>query len=77
MRPTRATRSSWPGTWRGSAKGRLAPPLSPPGLKRGAEAVEAATPLGQDAARQYRALAARANYLSLDCPDIVRGEGVL
>ena len=61
--------SSWCGIW--SSLGRaVRSPLSSPGLRRGAEAVEAATPLGQGVARQYRALAARANYLSLDRPDI-------
>ena len=44
--------------------------LSSPGLRRDAESVEAATPLGADAVAAYRALAARANYLSLDRPDI-------
>ena len=45
-------------------------PLTSPGLKRGAEAVESATPLGQVATHWYRARAARANYLSMDRPDI-------
>ena len=45
-------------------------PLSSPGLKRDATAVEEATPLTEAAAHQYRALAARANFLSLDRPDL-------
>ena len=34
------------------------------------ESLEAAVPLGPDATHQYRVLAARTNYLSLDPPDI-------
>ena len=53
-------------------------PLSSPGLKRDATAVEEATPLTEAAAHQYRALAARGNFLCLDCPDLgVRRKGVL
>ena len=32
--------------------------------------MEAATPLGQDAVHEFRALAARANFLSMDRPDL-------
>ena len=32
--------------------------------------MEAATPLGQEAANWFRVLAARANFLSMDRPDI-------
>ena len=45
-------------------------PLSSPGLKRDVEAVQAATPLDPEATHAFRALAARANYLSLDRPDL-------
>ena len=45
-------------------------PLSSPGFKRDAEAVEASTPLGPEATHEYRALAARANFLSMDRPDL-------
>ena len=44
--------------------------LSSPGLRRDAESVEAATPLGAEAVEIYRDLSARANYLSLDRPDL-------
>ena len=51
-------------------EGTIRTPLSFPGLKRGAEAVEEATPLGPEAVHEFRALAARSNYLSMDRPDL-------
>ena len=51
-------------------EGAVRAPLSAPGLKRDAEAVEEATPLGPEAVHEFRALAARANYLSMDRPDL-------
>ena len=41
-----------------------------PGYKRTPAGEEEAQPLGQELALKFRALAARANYLSLDRPDI-------
>ena len=64
--PCRAAGPGLGEVWGGDS----AVPLTTPGLRRDAEAVGAATPLGQEAARWYRALAARANYLSMGIPDI-------
>ena len=45
-------------------------PLTSPGLKRTPESVASATLLPSDRVQRFRALAARANYLALDRPDI-------
>ena len=44
--------------------------MTPPPLTPSPEAVEKATPLGPEAVHEFRALAARANYLSMDRPDL-------